>query len=516
MNKDTMRALMLDALYQILDNKVFRLLVILTGIPILASFLIGFQEDQIVLLFGLESYEYGPILSLFGIQPMEGAALRVQAIQAIQSWLVEGLSGNFGILACIAATAFFVPRMLERGTADTLFSKPLSRMSLLMARYFAGVLFVFLLISALVLGVHAGLSLVSGYSDPGFLWGALTLTYVFALVHSFSTCVATLTRSSTAAILCTIAFFGITGCTHNIWIIKEHAIESEFAKQSDGTDSGSPEESASAALDDAHPMVRVMIGILDVSHYTLPKLTDADALTSLLRKSIGGDPRYLADETGGLTLLSALDFGDEFAVKENRKYEDDGKRFDLSWSVVDSSDQEIALIQLERFHRRHETLPDGGKGAKLKKGYTSFSHAKNLLKELRKRDDVTESTSFKSRVAERTASYVRWREWSQTGKEHREQILFGFGEFSYVITSTWNESLLSSEQREPAMDSFLGGMEFPALEETLTADNGAWLESRLSFSAPLKFNIFFSIGSSIAFAFTMLFISWLALRRINF
>ncbi len=516
MNKDTMRALMLDALYQILDNKVFRLLVILTGIPILASFLVGFQEDQIVFLFGVETYEYEPILSIFGMQPMQGEALRIQAIQAMQSWLVEGLSGNLGVLACIAATAFFVPRMLERGTADTLFSKPLSRMTLLLARYSAGVLFVFLLISVLVLGVHAGLSLVSGYSDPGFLWGALTLTYVFALVHSFSTCVAALTRSSTAAILCTIAFFGITGCTHNAWIAKEHAIETELAQMSDSGDGDSADGTASIDLDDAPPLIRVLISILDVSHYVLPKLTDADALTSLLRQSIAGDPTYLVDETGGLTLLSTPDLGDRFEVTENREYEDDARRFELTWSFVDSSKKEIALIHLERCHRRHETLPDGGKGSKLKKPYTSFSHAKNLLKELRKRDDVSESTSFKGRVAQRSASHVRWREFSHTGKEHREQILFGFGEFTYVITSTWNDSVLSSELRGPAMDSFLSGLEFPALEETLTTDNGAWLESRLSFSAPLKFNIFFSIGSSLAFAFSMLFISWFALRRINF
>ena len=44
--------------------------------------------------------------------------------------------------------------------------------------------------AAMVLGVHAGLTVVSGYSDPGFLWGLVTLTYVFSLVHAFSTAVA--------------------------------------------------------------------------------------------------------------------------------------------------------------------------------------------------------------------------------------------------------------------------------------------------------------------------------------
>ena len=34
---------------------------------------------------------------------------------------------------CIAATAFFVPRMLEKGAADTLFTKPLSRVVLLLS-----------------------------------------------------------------------------------------------------------------------------------------------------------------------------------------------------------------------------------------------------------------------------------------------------------------------------------------------------------------------------------------------
>ena len=52
----------------------------------------------------------------------------------LQIVFIDYLAGTVGIFMCVAATVFFVPRMLEKGAADPLFSKPVSRWSLLFAR----------------------------------------------------------------------------------------------------------------------------------------------------------------------------------------------------------------------------------------------------------------------------------------------------------------------------------------------------------------------------------------------
>lgn len=514
MNKTIFRALLQDALYQVLDNKVFRLLVLLALVPILLSFFVGFQEQELVFFFGLKRIDYNSILGLIGQPGLEGSDLRVQAIQAMQATLVETLSGTLGILASIAATAFFVPRMLERGTADTLFSKPLSRATLLLARYLSGVLFVFLLASFLMLGVHSGLMLVSGYSDPGFLWGALTLTYVFALIHSFSTCVAAVTRSSTAAILCTLAFFMFTGCTHSFWLGKERA--QEFQLTQDGTEAADEQDRRGSGPDFEDVWIKRAVAALDIAHYTLPKTSDADALTRLLRRSVEGDPNLVLDETGGLLVHEAPSFGADIEVEESRNYEVDSKGFDITWSGTDSSGTKVAQVRLQRFHRRHETLPDGSQGTKLAKSFSSSTHRRNRPKELEGTEGATAIAAIRGRVAKRSASFVRWTQATASGSEEREDTAFGFGGYTYVISSSWSAEQLTTDEREVHFDEFLGDLSFPELEQTLTRDTDAWLQNKLSLTAPIKYNIFFSIGSSLAFALAMLFISWLALRRINF
>jgi hypothetical protein len=43
-------------------------------------------------------------------------------IQHTQTLLVDQIGGTFGLVFAVAATAFFVPRMVEKGAADTIFS----------------------------------------------------------------------------------------------------------------------------------------------------------------------------------------------------------------------------------------------------------------------------------------------------------------------------------------------------------------------------------------------------------
>ena len=45
------RALIRDALAQVLDNKVFRILMVLTFLMVALTFVIGFREDEVNLLW---------------------------------------------------------------------------------------------------------------------------------------------------------------------------------------------------------------------------------------------------------------------------------------------------------------------------------------------------------------------------------------------------------------------------------------------------------------------------------
>jgi len=233
MNRQVVTALFLDALYQVLDNKVFRILAVVVLALVGSTFLVGAREDSLVLLFGWKEVFYEDIFAFFNMPypGVEGAGEIL--VQRVQQILIDGLAGSLGIMFAVAATAFFVPRMLEKGAADTLFSKPVSRFALLLSRYLAGLLFVALLAIVLVGGMQIGFMLNSGYSDPGFLWSIATLIYVFGLLHGVSILVGVVTRSTVASILLTLFFMIFTSCVHRGWQGKELFLATQVRDRQD-------------------------------------------------------------------------------------------------------------------------------------------------------------------------------------------------------------------------------------------------------------------------------------------
>ena len=52
--------------------------------------------------------------------------------------------------------------------------------------------------------MYLGFTVASDHSDPALLWSALSLTYVFAMLHGVSMLCGVVTRSSIASILLTL------------------------------------------------------------------------------------------------------------------------------------------------------------------------------------------------------------------------------------------------------------------------------------------------------------------------
>ena len=125
-----------DSALQVLDNKVFRVLVILALLPILVTFVVGIEEHSFSILFGLWEIDYPKWIAMLGDDP------RGALIEMFLDVVINSLAGSMGITICVAATAFFVPRMLEKGSADLVFTKPLGRSVLYLSRYVTGLFFI--------------------------------------------------------------------------------------------------------------------------------------------------------------------------------------------------------------------------------------------------------------------------------------------------------------------------------------------------------------------------------------
>jgi ABC-type transport system involved in multi-copper enzyme maturation permease subunit len=510
MNRHVVRALFEDAFRQVLDDKVFRLLVVLAIVLILPTFLVGFRPEGITLLFGWKVYPYSDLTSAFGgaggAQPPD---VHILFIRGLQDIVVQGLAGTVGILFCIAATAFFVPRMLEKGAADTLFSRPVGRFTLLLARYLTGVLFVAVLSFLLVLGMHVGFLVVSGWSDTAFLWSALTLTYVFALVHSVSVAVAVFTRSSIAAILTTLLFFAFTGCVQQGWISVEHrnAVRSEAVARGESEIEGTGR-------------FQFLKDLLDGLHWTLPKTTDADFIVAGLRKSLTESDPALKDSNGQLSVIgtpdgfqrdgtATADLGAEPAV----------------WIAREASGLEKARIELTRRSRRDADVGDGssptrpttsGSSGPIRlraPGSYSLEDSKALEgdpatvgKPVRSSRPGTEGLSL---------AWVRWRTRGESAEVHHARGYTGIEDTLYVIDATFQPEFGAEDDRDRALDRFLDELRVER-KSAANMNSQDWYTRTFGFGAPWRHNAFVSIGTSLLFAVVLLLIARWRLARIDF
>lgn len=282
-----LRGLFADAIYQVLDNRVFRVLIALSLLPILLTFVIGLKEDSISLLFGMWTFDYPVMSELLGDDP------RPVAIEWLLGIVIDGFVGNVGMTLSVAATAFFVPRMLEKGAADLVFVKPLSRWTLYLSRYVTGLVFVALLGLFLTTGIYLGLLLVSGYNAPEVLWSSLTLVYLFGMIHAVTMLIGVYTRSTSAAMILGIVFFFGNGCVHQTWQVKDQAGHILIEQmESASTDPESEAEAHEAK--GTTPWIGLVKGLyfaVDCVHYVLPKTSDATLVNLHIQDAVFGSGR---------------------------------------------------------------------------------------------------------------------------------------------------------------------------------------------------------------------------------
>jgi hypothetical protein len=375
--------------------------------------------------------------------------------------------------------------MLEKGAADVVFSRPIGRSTLLAARYCAGVLFVFLLGTVLVIGIHVGLLLVSGASDSAFLWSILTLTYVFALVHAVSTFVAAFTRSSVAAILTALLFFTFNGCVHPLWI----KLDAARAK------SALDHEEAGTQLEIERGAGAILTGTLDVLHFTLPKTTDADVIITKLRTLVTGKEEVLRDPPGSLLVRP---------TREGFTLDSPGGVVDLgsapavwSWGAAREAACKLTL-------RRESRLIPGDKPKRRSSGAV----ARELLAGLKGKPGVEGALNSTLQGSRLATEVVSWNTTEGAQKLGHARGFFSSGDWMYELDVEGEDA--ERRLRELA-DAFEIDRDDPRYMEA-----EAWYARRLDWTAPLRHNIFFSVGSSLVFALLLFALAAWKLKRIDF
>lgn len=522
MNGPMMRALLLDALYQVFDNKIFRLLMLVVIGLVAPTFLVGFRKDDVQVLWGWQEISYETIFAWMNMSRSTVLDEQGTAIQFYQRFVVDGLCGNLGMVFCVAATAFFVPRMLEKGSADVLISKPLSRTTLLLARYVSGILFVAILAFVLVIGMYLGFLVVSGYSDVGFLWGAFTLVYLFAIVHAVSTLAGVLTRSTVAATLIAIVCFMGTGCVHQIWRVRTYFQESSEIQKLRAAMEADPESDAELPpILDEKPgtFARLALLTLDTFHYVLPKTSDADIITSRLRRAIEQRGVGIEDEAAGLSIPGPPEgfdlVDDDLPEPTKGRILVDLARQPVVWRPAEAEGHEPARIEISRRSRLVERSVNAEPGSRQRPRKLTAATAAQGWIDRANAEGVLDSETPERRFAvdEIPVVVVGWHEKTGTSTRVRQVAVLSAGDSLVEVSLTADPQWLTPEARNAHFDHFLGEMKI-ARERMEDPDD--WYARRFAGDAPLPFNLWFSIGSSVAFALVMLVLASWKLSRIDF
>lgn len=177
-------------------------------------------------------------------------------VYVIEDVLVNGIGGAVLLLISVILTSFFIPNMLRKGTLDLVVSKPVGKVQYLIYKYLGGLIFITIVSSITIGGVWFVIGIRSGMWDPRFLITIPALVLSFALLYSFSTLIAVLTRSAIASMLLTIAF------TFGLWLVGYIKKQLDVAKAMGEGD------------------LEGVSSVFDIFNNVLPRYKDLDKLTS--------------------------------------------------------------------------------------------------------------------------------------------------------------------------------------------------------------------------------------------
>ncbi len=491
MNVHIAIALLRDAFAQVVDNLVFRIMMGLLLVLVVPAFLISVEDDRFVVLFFLD-LPFEDFLRLLGSVGPVASDAKYQIIDGFQGMLTASFAHNplapmaraTILMLCVFATAFFIPRMLEKGAADTIFSKPVSRALLMVSRYLAGLMFVSVLVVCAVGGVHLGLLLRSGYSSDAWLWLIPELIYAFAVFHAVSVFIGVLTRSSVAAILLSAMFFVGNGSVHPVWRTMHESDSSEGAAEA--------EEEAEGDENDLGDVTMEAFGwVVGGLHYALPKTSDARLISKMCRERSDEPVLELHDDVSELRIAEPPA---GFTRELRSSLAGDG----VLW-IAPHPEHGEARIRLSRASR-NETE-------------SRARQARDLEERLGADPTVTDIEAKREMIAGRGANIVTWRETTGATTRLRGALLFQSGEWIFTLDYDGEAAWAEQAENEQAFEEFVEGFSFPDLDP---ANQPSEYEERFGWTAPLPYNALFSLASTLAFILVVLAAAWWRLSRIDF
>jgi ABC-type transport system involved in multi-copper enzyme maturation permease subunit len=191
-------AIFLEAYRNLNSKKLFWLVLILSGLAVVAFACVGINENGLkILCWQLDNN----VLNTKQMPPdLFYKSMFVQiGIGIWLSWLAA-------ILALISTAGIF-PDLLTSGSIDLYVSKPISRLRLFVTEYVAGLLFVALQVAVFSVACFLVIGLRGGVWEPGLFLAVPLVVCFFSYLFSVCVLLGVVTRSTVAALLLTFLFW---------------------------------------------------------------------------------------------------------------------------------------------------------------------------------------------------------------------------------------------------------------------------------------------------------------------
>lgn len=190
-------ALFVDAFRELNHRKLFWITMAINLFVVAASACFGISESGFTLLW----WEF-PMPGLRQAIGSTGEFYRgIFLSVGVGVWLSWA-----AIILGLISTASIFPDFLAGGSVDLWFSRPISRLRLLLTKYFFALLFVALQVAVFSLGAFVVMGVRGGLWAPGIFLAIPLVTAMFSYLFAFSVLFGVVTRSAITALLLT---FGV-------------------------------------------------------------------------------------------------------------------------------------------------------------------------------------------------------------------------------------------------------------------------------------------------------------------
>ena len=149
----------------------------------------------------------GRVTLAFGEVAFPLSRERRDAVHFLELILAGGIAGTVGLLMALVWTAGFAPTFLEPGAASVLLAKPVTRLQLLLGKYFGVLAFVACQVMLFVGLTWLALGARTGFWDLSYWWCIPLLLLQFAVFYSFSILLAVVTRNTVACVFGAVLFW---------------------------------------------------------------------------------------------------------------------------------------------------------------------------------------------------------------------------------------------------------------------------------------------------------------------